>query len=459
MVKKMDQLDGRINLKKNAEALERELSWFEKLLDTRVKLQVGEACDYGDVLEIEPPELDPQGSMYGNLSAFYDMNFAERLTFILALIPHIRPQMLDIFLTKNPETERVYTHFGGKTNGGPFGGFIPTGETLLFILAGEDLAKRFSFQFLFAADHFFARHDIVTLEKTAPDDPFASGALHLSMEFVDMVTTGVARKPVFGSRFPARLVQTAQRWDDLFLPSHTMDQVLEIKAWIQYGHTLLEELGLGKKVKPGYRALFYGQPGTGKTFTASLLGKVTGCDVYRIDLSSVVSKYIGETEKNLERIFSRAEHKEWILFFDEADALFGKRTDVKDAHDRFANQEVSYLLQRVEDFAGVVILSTNLRSNLDEAFTRRFQAIIHFPMPRPDDRRKIWENGFSHKTPLEPDVDLYEISEEFELSGGAIMNIVRYATLMALKEDRRTISLKDIRDGIKKEYRKDGRTM
>ena len=129
-----------------------------------------------------------------------------------------------------------------------------------------------------------------------------------------------------------------------------------------------------KRVKPGYRALFHGPPGTGKTLTATLLGKHTGRPVFRIDLSRVVSKYIGETEKNLSRLFDKAEHKDWILFFDEADALFGKRTEIRDAHDKYANQEVAYLLQRIESYAGLVILATNQRGNIDEAFLRRFQA-------------------------------------------------------------------------------------
>jgi SpoVK/Ycf46/Vps4 family AAA+-type ATPase len=237
-----------------------------------------------------------------------------------------------------------------------------------------------------------------------------------------------------------------------------MSQILEIKTWIEYGDVLLYELQLGKKLKPGYRTLFYGSAGTGKTLTASLLGKVTGRDVYYIDLSMVVSKYVGETEKNLEKIFRQAENKDWILFFDEADALFGKRTKVNDAHDRFANQEVSYLLQRVEDYTGVVILATNQRSNLDDAFNRRFQSIIHFPMPRQSERLRLWEKGFSQKTRLAENVDLLEISAEYELSGGAIMNIVRYSTLMALKKDCRTIDGKDIQDGIRKELQKEGKT-
>ena len=145
----------------------------------------------------------------------------------------------------------------------------------------------------------------------------------------------------------------------------------------------MNDWGMAPKLRPGYRSLFYGPPGTGKTMTACLLGKSTGRDVYKVDLSLVVSKYIGETEKNLARVFDQAQHKGWILFFDEADALFGKRSETRDAHDRYANQEVSFLLQRIETFDGIAILASNQRENLDDAFTRRFESIIYFPMPRP----------------------------------------------------------------------------
>ena len=192
--------------------------------------------------------------------------------------------------------------------------------------------------------------------------------------------------------------------------------------------------------------------------TSSLLGKVTGRDVYRIDLSMVISKYIGETEKNLEKVFQKAEYKNWILFFDEADALFGKRTKISDAHDRFANQEVSYLLQRVEEYSGVVILASNLKSNLDDAFTRRFQSIIHFPMPNTGDRLLLWQKGFSDKTELESNISLDKIAREYEMSGGSIMNVVRYATLMALKNGSRVIRSDELLNGIRREFQKEGKT-
>jgi len=169
-------------------------------------------------------------------------------------------------------------------------------------------------------------------------------------------------------------VTTDQSWDDLVLDEDTVKQVEQIKNWFRRSLT-------GTKMTKGYRSLFYGPQGAGKKLTAALIGKEFDKPVYRIDLSSVVSKYIGETEKNLETIFDHTEGKEWILFFDEADALFGKRTDVKDAHDKYSNQEVSYLLQRIEDYNGLVILATNMKSNIDDAFTRRFNSVIHFSLP------------------------------------------------------------------------------
>jgi hypothetical protein len=450
-------LSSKSPVEHNAAALNTELEWFFRVLDTRIKLQFGHDCEYSDVFDLQPPDLEPERSMYGSFVRHYELNFAERLIFLIALVPHVRPQLLDVFFTKNTNSDREFTEFGGR-NGHSFAGFLPTGNTSLYILAGDDLSRRFDYSYIFEADHVFARHNILNLETSRPGEPFLSGFIRINPEIVDLVTTGNVRKPHFSFDFPAKLIETEMDWADLVLDPFTMEQVLEIKTWIRYGDVLLNQLGLKKKVKPGYRALFYGPPGTGKTLTASLLGKVTARDVYRIDLSLVISKYIGETEKNLEKIFKQAENKDWILFFDEADALFGKRTKISDAHDRFANQEVSYLLQRVEDYAGVVILASNLRANIDEAFMRRFQAIIHFPMPKPADRLRLWEEGFSDQTELDPRISLNHFAAEYEMSGGGIMNVIRYATLMALSKNTRTIAYDDLLNGIRKEFNKEGKT-
>jgi SpoVK/Ycf46/Vps4 family AAA+-type ATPase len=181
--------------------------------------------------------------------------------------------------------------------------------------------------------------------------------------------------------------------------------------------------------------------------------------VYRIDLSMVVSKYIGETEKNLAGVFDMAENKNWILFFDEADALFGKRTQTNSSNDRHANQEVSYLLQRIEDFPGVVILATNFKANIDDAFSRRFQSMIHFRMPGPVQRLRLWQQVFPETTIPEAQIDWPSIADKYEMTGGAIINVVRYASLAALKRNSNTILLKDVLQGIRREFEKEGRTI
>jgi len=170
-----------------------------------------------------------------------------------------------------------------------------------------------------------------------------------------------------------------------------------------------------------------------------------------------VSKYIGETEKNLENLFAKAETKNWILFFDEADALFGKRTGVRDAHDKYANQEVSYLLQRVEDFDGLVILATNMKNNIDDAFIRRFNSIIRFPLPDENDRAVIWRKSFPHNIAFNNNVDVPEAVKKFELTGGNIINVVQYSCLKSLEEQSNEIFLNHVLNGIKREMHKEGK--
>jgi SpoVK/Ycf46/Vps4 family AAA+-type ATPase len=173
----------------------------------------------------------------------------------------------------------------------------------------------------------------------------------------------------------------------------------------------------------------------------------------------VISKYIGETEKNLEKVFKKAENKKWILFFDEADALFGKRTSITDSHDKYANQEIAYLMQRLEDYPGLVILASNMRNNVDEAFIRRLQSIVHFQKPQPRERFRIWNNAFSSECQPPIKEELERIAQQYELSGGAIMNVVQYASLMALNRNEKTIRVEDLLEGIKKEFRKEGKTL
>ena len=442
----------------NAACLKRELDWFNQVLETRISLYFGNDCLYGSIYDIAAPSLVPNGSFYEQVIKEHDMNIDERLVMMLALIPHIRPQVLDTFFIRNKNFDRTFTEFGGW-RGNTHGGFLPTGETAAFILAGDDLAKRFEILRIVDTDHVFVRHKILCLEGQGRNEPFLSGSLVIATEYLNKFTSGIYHKPDYSMSFPAKRITTQLAWDDLVLAPEVFEELDTIIGWMRHAETIMQDWGLEKAIMPGYRSLFYGPSGTGKTLTACLIGNTVGADVYRIDLSMVVSKYIGETEKNLANIFDQAQSKNWILFFDEADALFGKRTQTTSAHDRYANQEISYLLQRVEDFPGVVILATNLKANIDDAFARRFQSQVYFPMPDADQRLQLWRNILNNRCRLTTGNDLNEISENHELSGGAITNVVRYGAIWALQNNRQTISQGDLVKGIAKELRKEGKTI
>jgi len=229
-------------------------------------------------------------------------------------------------------------------------------------------------------------------------------------------------------------------------------------SMVQSRPLVLETWGLGRKLTSGagVSALFSGPPGTGKTLAAQIMANQLGIDLYRIDLSTVVSKYVGETEKNLERIFNEASESNAILFFDEADSIFGKRSEVKDAHDRYANIEVGYLLQRMEDYNGVAILATNLRANLDEAFTRRLQFIINFPFPEEEYRLKIWKVLMPPDMPRAEDLDLKFMADRFKLAGGSIRNIIVSAAYLAAVNGG-TVKMEHLMHGTRREFQKMGR--
>jgi SpoVK/Ycf46/Vps4 family AAA+-type ATPase len=328
----------------------------------------------------------------------------------------------------------------------------------MFLLAGDDLRVRLRHQALFDHRHYLYAQQVLRLELRHPEEPPLSAALQVTSEYRERLASGRSYDPPLSPEFPAQRLTTALTWSDLVLDRPARDEVEDIVSWARHEHTLLDAWQLRRRLKPGYRALFYGPPGTGKTLTATLLGQATGRPVYRIDLSKVVSKYIGETEKNLASLFDHAQHQRWILFFDEADSLFGKRTESRNSNDRAANQQVSYLLQRIEEFNGVVILATNLRSHLDEAFARRFQSMTYFPMPGEAQRLRLWQDAFSGQPfALSPDADLPALARDHVLSGGSIANVLGFASLRAVVRDPPHATLADLLQGIRAEMHKEGR--
>lgn len=257
----------------------------------------------------------------------------------------------------------------------------------------------------------------------------------------------------------ARRIEPRHGWDDIVLPPDQVGQLREICFQVAYRHVVYNAWGFDRKLTlgKGLNILFFGAPGTGKTMAAEVIAYELRLDLYRIDLSQVISKYIGETEKNLDRIFEAAENSNAILFFDEADALFGKRSEVRDSHDRYANIEISYLLQKMEEYQGVSVLATNLRQNLDDAFVRRLQVIVEFPFPDEEYRHRIWRKAFPSEAPLGDDVRFERLARDVRLAGGNIKNMALSAAFLAAA-DGHTIHMSHLAQAARREHQKLGRT-
>lgn len=257
----------------------------------------------------------------------------------------------------------------------------------------------------------------------------------------------------------ARKVPPRRRFDEIVLPADRLEQLHDICNAVHRRAVVYDDWGFGERLSlgKGLTVLFSGPSGTGKTLAAEILAGELGLELYKIDLSSVVSKFIGETEKNLGRIFDAAEATSAILFFDEADALFGKRSEVKDAHDRYANIETAYLLQKVEEYDGTVVLATNLARNMDNAFVRRIHFTLEFPLPDAADRLRIWRGIWPAGTPLHPDLDLTALADQIELPGGHIRNIALGAAFLATDEG--TITTEHVLHATRREYQKLGQVV
>lgn len=494
------------------EMLPYELRYLDNLIRHRINQYTDDEYDMDDLdLNLHEWQLPLRDYVQKN-----KLSNDEAVLLLIALAPHIKPDLFDNAIYAVLKDNTDFPVIGG-VKGRNCRMFLPTGETALFLVADGNLGRRLELQRLFGAENYFWEHKILWLEDMQNGEPSMHGRLVISPDYVDLLTYGNHRSPQFSISFPAHKISPSKEpgnytWDSLVIPDEVEQQIDDIKNWLLYNPELMSRYGMNSKLKPGYRTLFYGPPGTGKTFTAQILGDELKKEVYRIDLSMVVSKYIGETEKNLELLFARAEDKGWILFFDEADALFGKRTNVKDSHDKYANQEVSYLLQRIEDYNGLVILATNMKNNIDDAFKRRFNSMLSFPFPDTPSREKIWRKAFPANAvflekpqeempepvgdcapPPPGKMDIPSAVKKYELSGGSIMNVVHYACIKAVErmntmpapvlareavmadgdhppvkqapmhprlgtpDEKLVIYLSDVREGIRKEMLKEGK--
>lgn len=402
---------------------------------------------------IEAPKLttsNHNGFSLGKFIIEEELAHHEVVILLLALMPRLDPTLLRRIYLEVPNSELFdlcTTNDGGRL-------FYPTLEAVQYILGGNNIQKRLEVLQYFDDTNKLIKKDIVRL--SGQDDGLTNKKLTVPQEAFNRVLLGVTLLPKMSKDFPAEQLHTQRSWSDLILPQTTLSELQSIEAWYRSNPILMEEWDMKKSLKPGLRVLFYGDPGTGKTLAASLLGKYTARPVFRVDVSMLVSKYIGETEKQLSKLFDKAEDKNWILFFDEADAIFGKRTNVKDAHDKYANQEVSYLLQRIETFSGLIILASNFKNNMDKAFTRRFHSCIRFSYPKYEERLRIWEQNLPKQLNLEK-IDIKEIAYRYELTGANIMNVIQDVSLKTIASGTEgyKVNLNILLESIKKEYSKE----
>lgn len=427
------------------------LEYLSQLLEGRLKQYF-----MGEEVAIPPLPSFEDDSPFSKIINSLGLSPAEQIVILLALVPELDPALLPDNLRAAQSNEIDFSIFGG-IRGKQHRGILPTGETAQFILGGNALNLRLALRELLAPLGRLQQEGIIHLLPPPPGEPLMSGQLQLAPEWVERLLTGSVAPPTFSPSFPAERLTTDLSWEDLVLTQRSLSEINYLRNYLQHHEQLAGDPGFGRHHRKGYRALFHGPPGTGKTLTATLLGKAIKRPVFRVDLSMVVSKWIGETEKNLAGLFQKAEHKGWILFFDEADALFAKRGEVKESRDKYANQETSFLLQRVENYDGLCILATNFRNNLDKAFTRRFEAIVPFTPPTAEERLRLWQNMLPKRIPLAEEVDLPEIARTYELTGANIANAVRHAVYESVAANKASMEEMVLLAAIRREYEKEDR--
>jgi len=399
------------------------------------------------------PEFNPYDYKNFHLENYIlekKLTHEEIIILLMALLPRLEPSLLKKIYLEFPAGS-LFDFCSVNENGRLFN---PTIQAVQYILGGENIQQRLKALDNFSQNSTLVREELIVF--SGQESTSINSQLNIHQDAFEALMFGAELLPKMSNDFPAEQLHTSRTWEDLILPQDTLDELQGIEAWYSSSRILMEDWGMHKKLKPGFRVLFYGDPGTGKTLAASLLGKYSGRPVFRVDVSMLVSKYIGETEKHLAKLFDKAENKNWILFFDEADAIFGKRTSVRDAHDKYANQEVSYLLQRIETFSGLIILASNFKNNMDKAFTRRFHSCIKFNNPGYEERLRIWQHNLPQQLDL-GDINLEQISRRYELTGSNIMNIIQDVCLKVIssEEPGYRANSEMLLESIRKEYLKE----
>jgi AAA+ superfamily predicted ATPase len=442
------------------ELLHTEIDWLVRVMQLRFPKAENGTFEFASDANWEtlaPPDLRDGKGPYAALVNALELGAEERLLLILTLARQMSRHSLKLLtdiLVSNPELQDETGCYFVMPNHS----LVFTVNTVLSLIGGNHAGKRGVAFTTLVREGKLVHEQIIEFE--TPENysiQFGEGekAPVLAKEYVTFLLNGQPPRPDFGDNFPAKLVSTNLSWDHLVVQKATRNEVAWAMQWISHGKQFSERAG--GKINTSFPILFYGPPGTGKSLTAKLIGKQFGKMVFRIDLSMMVSKYIGETEKNLARLFDRAQGKDWVLFFDEADSLFSKRTQVSDSHDKWANLETSYLLQRIEEYDGLCILATNLRDNIDAAMLRRFQYTIHFPRPTEELREQLWKTLLPEGYQFD-ELDFRKLRVQ-DLTGANIANVLNHACLAAEANGRTVLNNAEIVQFMALELMKESRTL
>lgn len=366
-----------------------------------------------------PPKLSGNGE-YEKFVNQNKLKPAERLLLLLTLAPHVDPDIYEILYTANNAFH--FFEITGQRQ------LLPSGRTFIKLYANTGLADKIEAQAYLSAEHFFYKQGVIQIGATAPGAIAESGPLNIGPAYKDLFLFNHQGSPRFSDEFPAQVLETNLQWDDLVLSDYVQAALDEICKGALLKLDPESEPVLARHERPGYRAIFYGPSGTGKTEAVALIGKQLGRKVYRVNLSTVMSKYVGQTMKNLESLFNTSEHRGWILFFDEGDALFGKRAAGEQSEDSNAqhnNRDVAYLLQRIERYTGLIFVATNLMTNIDDAFSRRFESAVNFGSITREMYEKVWLRNIPKQFTLDPNIDFKMLQPNYPLTQGSIINVIK----------------------------------
>ncbi len=427
-----------------------DINWLKSFIKNRLEFYFKGEPFVANTSELydQQNSTSEEADKYQKICSELKFNVEEKLILLICLAPHVKPEIFDFLRISNSEIKSKFSEFGGKFSENPVG-FIPTIQTIFFLVYGGDIEKLPTLFSLLDESNPLIKENILKVN-TNSSDIFLNHTVTISEEIEQKVIFKKENySPRFNTKFPAKKLTRNITLDQLILSETTKNEIDLIEKWLQVSQNQgAEDLG-------GFKTLFYGPPGTGKSVTASALGIKYNIDVYRIDSSQLVSKYIGETEQNLKNLFDIASNKNWILFFDEADSLFSKRTEVNTSNDRFANQQTNYLLQLVEDYNGLVVLATNNKPNMDKAFVRRFSSMIFFGIPNNLERKNLWES-YLPKTNTDQ-IDLSAISMKYQFAGGTIKSACDYLKLKFF-DGHLKIQTNDLEEACKRELKKYGKS-